>query len=68
MIPPKKKLEDMSVEELKEELTRVNKLTNFKPKKRELGEDGAILLDPNDPHDREWYENDEDYDFNFTDK
>ena len=58
-----KKYEDMTIEELKKELSRVNKLVGFKPKKREIGKDGAILLDPNDPSDREWYENDEDYDY-----
>lgn len=63
MISPKKKLEEMSIEELKTELAKLNKLTNFKPKKREAGEDGAIILEPNDPHDREWFKNDEDYNF-----
>lgn len=58
---PKKKLEEMTIEELKKELGKINKLSKFKPKKYEVGKDGALLLDPNDPNDKEWYENDEDY-------
>lgn len=57
----KKKLEDMSIEELKKELVRMNKLSKFKSLKHQVGKDGALLLDPNDSNDREWYENDEDY-------
>lgn len=56
-----KELEGLSVEELWARLRALEKKMGFKPKKREIGADGAILLDPNDPNDREWYENDEDY-------
>lgn len=51
----------MSIEELKLALRDVESKSHFKPRKLENGEDGALLLDPNNPHDREWYENDEDY-------
>mgnify|MGYP001474743621 CR=1 FL=1 len=58
---PKKKLEDMTIDELQKELSRINKLSKFKAKEYEVGENGALLLNPDDPNDREWYENDEDY-------
>lgn len=58
MIRPKKKLEEMSIEELKEELARVNKKSGFKPRKLKVSENGAFVLDMNNPHDREWWEDD----------
>lgn len=57
----KKELEEMSIEELKLVLKDVESRSQFKPRKLENGEDGALLLDPTNPHDREWYESDEDY-------
>lgn len=58
---PKKKLEDMNLKELESEFSRVVKGVKF----REMNtEDGVITLDPNNPSDREWYENDEAYDYN----
>jgi len=57
----KKKLEDMSVEELLQEVSKVHKKTNFKTKKFNTASDGTILLEPTDKNDKEWYENDEDY-------
>lgn len=57
---PKKRLEDMNLKELESEFSRVVKDVKF----REMQiEDGVIILDPNDPNDREWYENDESYDY-----
>lgn len=53
-----KQLESMTVDELSR---CVGKLLSDSPV-RTLGKDGAILLDPNNPNDRDWYENDEDYD------
>lgn len=32
------------------------------PKKFERTEDGKLLLDPNKPFDKDWYENDKAYD------
>lgn len=58
----KKALEDMSIEELTAELSRVHKQTKFKAEKVKTDENGTILLDPTKKSDREWYENDEDYD------
>lgn len=55
----KKDYNDMSVEELLVEVSKIHK--KKKPKKAKV-ENGAIILDPNDKNDREWYENDEDYD------
>lgn len=54
-----KQYEEMSIEELKAVLFKMQK--NLKPIKYPAGVDGVILLDPNNPNDREWYENDEDY-------
>ncbi|MEC1177249.1 hypothetical protein P9B03_02030 [Metasolibacillus meyeri] len=58
----KQKYEDMSIEELKQALKDAEKRSGYQYRKLPTGEDGAILLDPNNPHDREWYENDADYD------
>ena len=57
----KKKLEDMNTEELLKEMSKVHKKTNFKPEKFNTDKEGTILLNPNNKNDREWYENNEDY-------
>jgi hypothetical protein len=62
MFNERKKLEDMSIDELKKEMSRVHKKTKFNPKKVDSDEDGVILLNPNNPSDKEWYENDEEHD------
>ena len=46
-----KQYEEMSIEELKAVFFKMRK--NLKPIKYPTGVDGAILLDPNDPNDRE---------------
>lgn len=56
-----KQYEEMSIEELKAVFFKMQK--DLKPIKYPTGADGAILLDSNNPNDREWYENDEDYAF-----
>ncbi|MEK4086347.1 hypothetical protein [Psychrobacillus sp. FSL K6-1415] len=43
-------------------LAEVNKRTGFIAREIEVDKDGAMLLDPNNPNDVEWYENDEAYD------
>lgn len=43
-------------------LAKVNKRTGFKARKIEVDSEGAMVLDANNPVDREWYENDEAYD------
>jgi hypothetical protein len=43
-------------------LTEVNKRTGFKARQIEVDADGAMILDPTNPTDRKWYENEEDYD------
>ncbi|MGG3801207.1 hypothetical protein [Metabacillus fastidiosus] len=58
----KKKLEEMSKEELMQELSKLNKNSQFKPRKFESGPNGELLLDRNNKQDIEWYENDKDYD------
>lgn len=50
-----------TVEELLVELHELDKKSKLKPRKLE-SKDGCFLLDPNNPNDREWYENDEAYD------
>lgn len=51
----------MGINELLIELGKINKKSEFVPRKLEIGEDGALLLDPSNPYHREWYENDEGY-------
>lgn len=48
----------MNNEELKRELATLNKMVGFKPNKREVSEDGALLLDPNNPRDVDWFADD----------
>lgn len=43
-------------------LAEVNKRTGFKARELEVDAEGCMILDANNPHDREWYENDEAYD------
>lgn len=43
-------------------LAEVNKKTGFKARQIEVDAEGAMILDATNPTDREWYENDEDYD------
>lgn len=57
-----KNYENMSVEELIAEVSKTHKKTNFKPQKANTDENGTILLNPNKKNDKEWYENDGDYD------
>lgn len=54
----KKRPEDMTIEELKKEIARLDRESGFVPKKRETGPNGGILLDMNDPADREWFSDD----------
>lgn len=54
-----KNLETMSVDELLDMYGRMNRLVKLKPKKRETGaDDGALLLNPDDPRDQIWFEDD----------
>lgn len=54
-----KNYNDMSVEDL---LVEVSKMHRKRKPKKAKGENGAIILDPDNKNDREWYENDKDYD------
>lgn len=54
----KKNYEDMSIEELLAEISKIHQ--KKKPKKAKV-ENGEIVLDPDNKYDKEWYENDEDY-------
>lgn len=58
LIMTKENLEEMTINELKMEISRLDRESGFKPKKREVGANGAILLDPKDPSDREWFSDD----------
>lgn len=55
----KDQLESMTIDEL---LKCVGKLFSNFSVQRAIEKDGVILLDRNNPNDREWYENDEVYD------
>ena len=52
-------MSEKSIEELLVELHELNKK---KPPRKLESKDGVFFLDPNNPDDQEWYENDEDYD------
>lgn len=54
-----KRFEDLS----KDELLKImfEELRKNPPEKARVDENGVILLDKNNPTDRVWYENDEDY-------
>lgn len=54
-------LESMKIEELIVCVRTINSVVPFQ-KAQIDDQDGAILLDPNNLNDREWYENDKDYD------
>ena len=53
-------LESMKIEELIVCVRTINSVVPFQ--KAQINQDGVILLDPNNLNDREWYENDKDYD------
>lgn len=53
---------EKSVEELLLEFAELNRKSKRKPRKLKSDGFGNVLLDPNNPDDVEWYENDEDYD------
>lgn len=57
----KKPYEEMSIEELQKELSRQTKKDGLRARKLKSDDDGALILNPNNPEDVEWYENDEDY-------
>lgn len=53
---------EKSVEELLLEFAELNRKSKRKPRKLKSDGFGNVLLDPNNPDDVEWYENDEAYD------
>ncbi|MRN07821.1 hypothetical protein EAI26_10765 [Lactobacillus sp. 0.1XD8-4] len=53
---------EKSVEELLLEFAKLDRKSKRKPRKLKSDGHGNFLLDPNNPDDVEWYENDEDYD------
>lgn len=55
-------LENKTIEELLEMVSELYENESFKPRKTQSDQYGNILLDSNNPNDRVWYENDEDYD------
>lgn len=55
-----KKLEDMSVQELLNEMVNTHKKTKFQPEKFKTDEQGTILLNPNNSNDKEWMDSTED--------
>lgn len=50
------------MDKLLKQLGEVNKRTGFQARKLETDERGHLLLDPNNPQDGEWFENDAAYD------
>lgn len=53
-----------SIEELLKKAKRLDEELGIPGRKYESDKNGALLLDPNDEFDRDWYENDEAYDIN----
>jgi hypothetical protein len=53
----------MKLEELFKIAKENEEKLGIKPRKFKHSEDGAIILDPNKKFDREWYEDDEAFDF-----
>lgn len=51
--------QERSIEELLQRISESNK--KVKIRKLENDEQGRLLLDWNNPHDREWFENDDAY-------
>lgn len=47
--------------ELLQELKKVNHKSGFLPRKLEVDGERLLLLDPTNPYDKEWYENNGDY-------
>lgn len=56
---------EKSIEEKLKEFAELNRKSKKKPRKLKSDGFGNVLLDPNNPDDVEWYENDEEYDFDF---
>ena len=50
------------MDKLLKQFGEVNKRTGFQARKLETDEQGHLLLDPNNPQDVEWFENDAAYD------
>lgn len=55
------------MDKLLKQLGEVNKQTGFQARKLETDEHGNLLLDPNNPEDIEWFENDAAYDIGRND-
>lgn len=53
---------EKSVEELLAELHNIDQQVKQKPRVMKADGEGNLLLDPKNPHDVAWYNNDEDYD------
>lgn len=51
----------MSIDELLTEVSKVHKKTKYKVKKLN-SDNGTVILNPKNKNDKDWYENDEDYD------
>lgn len=54
--------QNKTIDELLKELGEANKRTGFQARKLESDENGNLLLDPNNPQDVEWFENNSAYD------
>lgn len=55
-------LEEKSNKELFDMWKELNNKSGFKLRKLKQNEKGEILLDPSNPHDVEWFNNDKEYD------
>lgn len=50
--------QEKTIEELMMQLAEVNKRTGFQAREIEVDAEGAMILDANNPHDREWWKDD----------
>lgn len=59
----KKPYQEMSEQELLAEIAAIHKRIKFKPRQLIQDENGMVLLNPDHKQDRDWYENDKEYNF-----
>ncbi|KOO47470.1 hypothetical protein [Priestia koreensis] len=59
MKQPQKSVDEMSLDELKIEFAKL--LKENPPRKVSVDANGTIVLDPTNPFDREWFDNDKAY-------
>ncbi|WP_079707682.1 hypothetical protein [Paraliobacillus ryukyuensis] len=52
------------IDDLLKKSEKQHKKLKLKPAKVNVSKDGKIIINPHNQSEKEWYENDEEYDFN----